>query len=330
MALYPRARRDPKGIPNRMAPNTAFNFLLLGSALLLLDVNNRRGHRPADFLSSVSLISALLSVIGYAYAVPSFYGVGSYIPMALHTAIAFVLLAVGILLARAEDGIAKVITNDGPGGVVARRLLPFAIILPVGFGALALESGRRGFYDAEFGAVLHVTLLVLLFVGLIWWMAGRLYRTDAENKRHEEFRRKAQEELDRFFTVSLDMLMTAGFDGYFKRVNPAWQKTLGWTEKEMLAKRFSEFVHPEDREATVAERAKLSAGRDTVAFENRYRCKDGTYRWLMWSAKADVEKQLIFGAARDVTGRKENEEAVARQRKKRNRLIVRRANFSRA
>ena len=124
-------------------------------------------------------------------------------------------------------------------------------------------------------------------------------------------RKRAQEELDRFFTVSLDLLTVAGLDGYFKRVNPAWEKTLGWTEKELLAKPFLEFVHPDDRETTAAEAAALATGRETISFENRYQCKDGTYKWLTWSAAADLDKQLIFSAARNITERKEREKALA-------------------
>ena len=126
-----------------MAPNTAFNFVLIGCALLLIDTRSRKGHRPAEFLGTISAVSALLALLGYAYRVPSFYGVGSLLPMTLHTAVAFVTLGVGILLARSDEGIAAVIASDTAGGIVARRLLPLAILLPAGLGAFVLEAGRR-------------------------------------------------------------------------------------------------------------------------------------------------------------------------------------------
>ena len=98
-------------------------------------------------------------------------------------------------------------------------------------------------------------------------------------------RRRAQEELDRFFTLSLDMLCIAGFDGYFKRVNPAWERTLGYTEADLLSRPFMEFVHPDDREATIAEsRKQIDRGQEVIYFENRYLHKDGTLRWLMWTS----------------------------------------------
>jgi PAS domain S-box-containing protein len=106
---------------------------------------------------------------------------------------------------------------------------------------------------------------------------------------------------DRFFTLSLDMLCTAGFDGYFSTLNPAWTRTLGWTIEELQAKPFMEFVHPDDRAATVRETLRLQQGLDVISFENRYRHKDGSYRWLGWNATASPEERLYYAIARDIT-----------------------------
>jgi two-component system, sensor histidine kinase and response regulator len=123
-------------------------------------------------------------------------------------------------------------------------------------------------------------------------------------------RARAQEERDRFFTLSLDMLLIAGFDGCFKRVNPAWHRVLGYTEADLLARPYLDFVHPDDRDATLAEAAKLSAGKEVVYFENRYRHKDGTLRWLMWTAVPAPEQQVVYAAARDITERKAADETM--------------------
>lgn len=125
-------------------------------------------------------------------------------------------------------------------------------------------------------------------------------------------RRRAQEELDRFFMLSLDMLCIAGFDGYFKRVNPAWERILGYSQADLLSRPFMDFVHPDDREATRAESVKqFERGQEVIYFENRYFHKDGTVRWLMWTSTPFPEQQVVFAAARDITERKAAEETLA-------------------
>jgi PAS domain S-box-containing protein len=120
----------------------------------------------------------------------------------------------------------------------------------------------------------------------------------------------AEAELRTFFDVSLDMLCIASLDGFFKRINRAWEATLGHTTEELLAVPYLNFVHPEDRERTAEEAAKLRVGHDTVSFENRYRCKDGSYRWLRWRAHADFGTGLIYAVARDTTDRKRAEDTL--------------------
>ncbi|MBD1940234.1 PAS domain S-box protein [Microcoleus sp. FACHB-68] len=123
-------------------------------------------------------------------------------------------------------------------------------------------------------------------------------------------RKQAEEDRDRFFTLSVDMLGVAGFDGYFKQLNPAWKETLGYPIETLKSQPYLEFVHPDDREATKAESEKLAQRSITVAFENRYRCKDGSYRWLSWNATPFVEQGLIYAVAHDITKRKQAEAAL--------------------
>lgn len=125
-------------------------------------------------------------------------------------------------------------------------------------------------------------------------------------------RKYAEEVLERFFTLSIDMLCIAGYDGYFKRLNPVWERTLGYSLEELTASPFIEYVHPDDRATTLAEVQKLASGGNTISFENRYRAKDGSYRWLLWNATPFGEQQLIYAAARDITERKRAEENIRR------------------
>jgi len=104
-----------------------------------------------------------------------------------------------------------------------------------------------------------------------------------------------------FFSLSVDMLCVAGYDGFFKHLNPAWTQTLGFTDAELMARPFLDFVHPDDRLATVDVVEKLAKGAKIVNFKNRYECRDGTYRWLAWTAIPAEPAGLIYAVGRDVT-----------------------------
>ena len=106
--------------------------------------------------------------------------------------------------------------------------------------------------------------------------------------------------------------MRGGFDSYFKRVNPAWQRVLGWSSDELLVRPYLDFIHPDDRTPTTTEAGKLEGGGQVIAFENRYQAKDGNYRWLEWAAVPYPDEQVIYAAARDITERKEAKETIAR------------------
>jgi len=127
------------------------------------------------------------------------------------------------------------------------------------------------------------------------------------------FNPPTEDDLREFIDLSLNFLCIAGTDGYFKYVNPAWEKTFGYSREELLSRPYLEFVHPEDRKATTAEAASIVSGRSTLSFENRYRCKDGSYRWLLWSAVVHAERGLIYAVAADVTERKREEVRLSAQ-----------------
>jgi PAS domain S-box-containing protein len=124
-------------------------------------------------------------------------------------------------------------------------------------------------------------------------------------------RRLTEDEIDQLFELSLDMICIVGPDGYFNRLNPAWEKTLGIPAKELLSKPYIEFVHPDDHAATLEEANRLSQGNLTFSLENRYRCADGTYIWLLWNATPSCNQRLVFAVARDITMRKRAERRLA-------------------
>lgn len=113
---------------------------------------------------------------------------------------------------------------------------------------------------------------------------------------------------ERLFNLSLDLLCITGADGYFKKVNPVFLDTLGYSREELLSRPFIELVHPEDVENTRAEFQKQISGIPSIHFENRFRCKDDSYKWLAWTARPDPERGILYSVARDVTEQKRNEE----------------------
>ncbi|MFP4563955.1 MAG: PAS domain S-box protein [Spirochaetia bacterium] len=151
-------------------------------------------------------------------------------------------------------------------------------------------------------------------------MAFRLYDAHMELKRQKEhlntalvkYEQTAEElaeksvELDRYFTSSLDMLCIADTEGEFIRLNPEWEKVLGYSVSELEGRPFIDFVHENDREATLQAVAQLDAQEEVTSFENRFRCKDGSYRWIEWRSTPIGTK--IYAAARDITERKQTEE----------------------
>jgi PAS domain S-box-containing protein len=115
---------------------------------------------------------------------------------------------------------------------------------------------------------------------------------------------------EQFFELCLDLLSIAGFDGYFKRVNQAWTRALGWSTDELLAQPSLDFVHPDDRDKTLEVRSQLVSGQALSRFSNRYLCKDGGCRWLEWQVVPYGERSLIYAAARDVTEARASKEAM--------------------
>lgn len=122
--------------------------------------------------------------------------------------------------------------------------------------------------------------------------------------------KQVTQERDRFFNLSADKLAICNLEGYFTQVNPAWERTLGWTSTEITTNPYIELVHPDDRSLTLAEAQKLSRGINSIGFENRYRSKDGSYRWLSWNVSAFPEQQVLYCVARDVTEQKQTELAL--------------------
>ena len=178
---------------NRIAPNTAINFLLTGLSLYLLNLPVRIGRRIAQSLALAAAFICLLTVLGYAYREASLSGVGAYIRMALNTALLFALLCAGVLCAHPDQGLMAVVTRNGPGGAMARRLLPTALGAPAVLGWLVLVGLGHSFYDSLLGLSLFVVAIILILTTLVWWNAAALDRSDQKRRRAEADLQRAKE-----------------------------------------------------------------------------------------------------------------------------------------
>lgn len=176
------------------------------------------------------------------------------------------------------------------------------IVLLVLNGLLVGGSGYN-LYDRQ---------LALGFLGIanIVWLAVAA-RSNASAVAAQNYRQSNKpSECDRAFSLSPDMLCVLGFDGYVKRINPGGEKILGYSPAEMVGKLFIEFVHPDDRETTLKEAESIAAGNNTIGFENRWRCRNGYYKWIAWTASPFCEEELIYGVGRDITAYKQAEAAL--------------------
>ena len=171
---------------NRMAPNTAINFALMGLAFMLMDRERHRLRTLSQLFALVAGMTALLALVGYAYGVRQLYGIGSQKAMSLLTAVTFVVLAIGLLCARPRHGIMAVVSSDSSGGTMIRRLLPAVLLVPAVFGALRLAGQGAMVFDTAFGLWLLVVTIMTVLAVMVAWNAHLLFRSDIDRANAEQ------------------------------------------------------------------------------------------------------------------------------------------------
>ena len=169
--------------PGRMALATAISFSCTGLALVFMDIQTRRGRRPAQYLMLPVVCLALLALIGDLFGHTSFYRFGAFTVMALHTSVIFLVLSAGVFLARPEHILASMLSDRGPAGVVARRLLPAATLFPIVLGWLRVHGERAGYFETQVGVALVACCYILILFALTAWVVGSVRRTDIERRR---------------------------------------------------------------------------------------------------------------------------------------------------
>ncbi len=304
------------GVANSMAPNTAVGFFITGLSILFSIQKQTFVRAVANYFALGVFVVGLFSIIGYSYYVQEFYGILAYIPMALHTAICFLLIGLALLFINSEVGFMDTFTSPFLGGTIARFLIPSVIVFSILIGYLRIVINRFYPVSVELGIAIHVTIIVVIFLLLVWYLTITINKSDSEKTQVQERLGQINKELvmkNIFYDQAPDLLGTASLEGYFLHLNESYEKVLGYTQQELKASPFISFVHPDDVENTLKEVEKLASGRTTIGFENRYRCKNGQYVWLQWNTV--VYDNLLYATARNITRAKEQAELLLQKTK---------------
>jgi PAS domain S-box-containing protein len=297
----------------RMAMNAAFNFILTGSALLMLNFETRQKKMPAHYIAVVIALFGLFSIVGYLYHVKAFYGVLDYIPMAIHSAICFLFLSLVILFANPDKGIMKEFTGHFSGSTVARYLIPAAIIIPVILGYLRLWVAWTGFFSVELGTALLILANIIIFLTIVWFIVVTLNKRDLQKQEAENALREREEEIKTIFNAAPDAVILIDEEGRIIKWNPKAETHLGWREDEVIGKPLSETIVPERLREILKKELKhfLKTGEDPLPGKIVETCvltKNGREIDIALSIAASPKiegRYLFIGFLRDITEQKQ-------------------------
>jgi len=230
-----------------MAPFTCATLILLAASLVLLDVPlrpsrpgnaaaSRRRQWPGQWLVLAAGFCSLVSVTGFAFSAASNGGVVAFTAMALNTAITLLIVSLGTICLRPERGIMAIAISPTPDGVMARRLIPAAVILPVLFGFLRQWGEQRGLFDERFGSALLVAVCSLVFTILVWWSLAALYRVDAQRLRTEQGLLEAEAVYHSLVETLPQNIYRKDLGGHFTFANRNFCNTLGQSPDHLVGK----------------------------------------------------------------------------------------------
>ncbi|HEU5310796.1 MAG TPA: hypothetical protein VFV24_05010, partial [Candidatus Eisenbacteria bacterium] len=176
--------------PNRMGPPASLCLPLIGLSYLLMDATSRRGQLAFQVHALFALVIATIPILGYVYGVRELYGIASFTGIALPTAACLALLSLGSLFARPHVGVTRLLAADDEGGMVLRRLLPAAVLVPIALGQIRMLLEQQGYFDPYFGRTLLTLTFIMIFSTLIWWNAAALSKLSAARSRAESAERE--------------------------------------------------------------------------------------------------------------------------------------------
>jgi diguanylate cyclase (GGDEF)-like protein/PAS domain S-box-containing protein len=302
-------RQTGDGRTNRMAPNAALNVVLLGAAMLLQARKSRFTSVMAQLLAVVVLFTAQAALIGHAYKSGWFVSIGALNRMTIPTAASCAALAIGIMTMSSEEGLIGILLSDGPGGSLARILLPTGFLVPAVLGWLVIRSRRGSVIDADLAETLFVLATMLAFVGMVAWIATQLHESHLDRVRTEQALRESEMRFRLIAENSSDMVSLLDLDGRIVYVSPSCERVLGFLPAEMLRMAPFAIVHPDDRERVRRHFSQLVRGEPVTSIHCQVLHKSGRQLWLdmMWRSVADTEGGIerLQVSARDVTDSKQ-------------------------
>jgi PAS domain S-box-containing protein len=294
-----RAAIDAASPVNRMAPNTALIITVLAAAIVLLDVEVR-GRRPGQILVILVLPITFTVLVGFLFGVQEFYGWGAFTPMARNTAVALSALAIAILAGRVEYGVTAVFVRSGSAGVTARRLLPAAILLPLGIGYARLVGQRRGWYGPEFGGILFSLAMSATFAILVWWTALAVDRLDAAR---EEVDMRLQS-LIRHTPLGIVVLDP---EGRVQLCNDAFVELFHYPQRELLGRKVDDLIAPADDAGETVSMTQRGVAGETIRRATVRRRRDGQLidvELFVVPLAVDGRPVGTYGVYRDITGQR--------------------------
>ncbi len=294
--------------PGRMSIVTALNFSLIGTALLLLDTKTRQRYYPSQFFALAAGALTSTALVGYLYGVESLYNVSSFSSIAIHTALSFVLLALGILCARPQQGIMEIVSAKNIGGEILRRLVPIALLIPVALGWLRLWGQQAGLYETAFGVALMAISTTVLLGIIIWWTANRLNHVDLNRIQSDQRFSKI------FHNSPVATSITKLKDGRFVEVNDSAVRLYGFSREELIGHTSLElgiFSNEKERAEIMQE---IKDHGFVHNLESGLHSKDRQMHNVLLSYELiDLDGEPhILGLIYDITERKKSEERLRR------------------
>lgn len=323
-------------LPGRMAPMTALNFTLLALALVLIEKRTLTGGRPTLWLVGAIAANAFVAVLGYVYGVASLYRIAALNSVALHTALLFLVACMGVFLSQPGAPLIRLLVSDSGAGVIVRRLLPMALLVPPFVGWLRWQGELSGYYSTAFGLALFATSNVAIFTVLILWTARSVHRLQQQKaalSRISDWQHAILDSAD-FTIISTDI------HGVIRTINSGAARQLGYSPEELIGSTPA-VIHDPVEVAARAEALTRELGihvdpgfdafvagvRNGSSDENdwTYIRKDGSRYWVRLSVSAlrDSAGALtgFVGIGKDVTAQKLAEQAL-RDSEARTRLIA--------